>query len=324
MFQFNAVLICDRVYNRDCVNILSEDLEYTSTRYFEAIYDSLSKLCPKVYIYNEIEPFLDNISNHLDDVVFAAIWSGKKSRNRKSLIAAICEAHHIKYVGADTYVQTICQDKHLSQLYCNEYNIAVPSNVLVKQEADLVKVNFIKFPVIIKPTLEGGSMGISDENICYNLNEVINKYKFLSKHYFPLLVEKYIPGQEVAACIIGTPSKILHYEFVRLEINDKIYLDEEVWGFESKKCGKSKISRKVITNEINEQSKKDILEVFQSLGKVDYMRIDGRLNNDGKFYLIELTPDCSLHPDCFMFESFKYYGHAYTDMIYTILKTIDQ
>ena len=37
MYNFNAVLVCDRSYDRDNVNIWSHDLEYTSTKYFKEI-----------------------------------------------------------------------------------------------------------------------------------------------------------------------------------------------------------------------------------------------------------------------------------------------
>ncbi len=322
MYNFNAVLVCDRSYNRDNVNIWSYDLEYTSTMYFEEIYSSLKKLCPHVYVYTAIEDFVSNVSMHKKDVVFAAIWSGKHSRNRKALIAAICEAKQIRYVGADAYAEILCQDKHLSELYCREFEIKVPNSVVLNSTSDLAKVGYLNYPVIIKPSLEGGSMGISDHNICNTKEEVVKKFKYLCTKYLPLLVEEYIQGEEIAACIIGTSSRILHYEFVRLEIDGKKYLTDEVWGFESKKCNKCKISRKVVTNEISSENKKRILTLYKSLGKIDYMRIDCRLNCDGNFYLIELTPDCSLHPDCFMYESFRHYDFTYTDMISTLLETV--
>lgn len=323
MFDFNAVLVCDRSYNRDNVNIWSYDLEYTSTRYFDAIYKSLCELCNNVTVYNDIKDFESRVDNHIKDVVLAAIWSGKESRNRKALVAAICEAKGIRYVGADAYAESLCQDKYLSELFCREFQIKVPNSVLLRSEKDFIKIDTLNFPVIIKPAIEGGSMGISDSNICYNSNEVISKYEFLSTKYHPLLVDEYIPGEEIAACIIGTPQKILHYEFVRLEMNHKSYLTNEVWGFESKKCNRSIITRKVITNEISQSNKDYILTLYKSLGKVDYMRIDVRLNQDGQMYLIELTPDCSLHPDCFMYESFRHYGKSYTAMVQCILETVN-
>lgn len=323
MFNFNAVLVCDRSYSRDSVNIWSNDLEYTSTKYFDAIYRSLRELCVNVIVYTDIKDFESNVDYHLNDVVLAAIWSGKESRNRKALVAAICEAKGIRYVGADAYAESLCQDKYLSELFCRDFEIKTPNSVLLRSEKDLYKIETLKFPVIIKPATEGGSMGISDDNICYDSKSVITKYKNLCTRYLPLLVDEYIPGEEIAACIIGSPKSILHYEFVRLEINHKSFLTNEVWGFESKKCNRSAITRKVITDEISQSNKNRILTLYKSLGKVDYMRIDVRLKCDGNMYLIELTPDCSLHPDCFMSESFKHYGKTYTDMIECILKTVD-
>ena len=48
------------------------------------------------------------------------------------------------------------------------------------------------------------------------------------------------------------------------------------------------------------------------------MRIDGRLKN-GIFSLLELTPDCSLHPDCFMYKAFSHNNYSYSDMIASLL-----
>lgn len=44
------------------------------------------------------------------------------------------------------------------------------------------------------------------------------------------------------------------------------------------------------------------------------MRIDGRMY-EGRFHLIELTPDCSLHPACFMAKAFEARGMNYDEMV---------
>ena len=44
------------------------------------------------------------------------------------------------------------------------------------------------------------------------------------------------------------------------------------------------------------------------------MRIDGKILND-EFYLIEYTPDCSLHPECFMRKAFEKNNRTYAEML---------
>ena len=151
----NVVLICDRVSSREGISILSDNLEFTSDAYFNAIKTALEKKAPKVYHYEEPSEFLENINLHKNDIVISAIWSGTKSRNRKALIASICEAYNIKYLGADAYVQSVCQDKQLSKHFLDDSILEAPKGVLFDSSLENYdKLCFLNFPIIIKPNLE--------------------------------------------------------------------------------------------------------------------------------------------------------------------------
>lgn len=314
----NVVLICDRVSSRKEINILSDNLEFTSDIYFKSLKESLEEISPKVFYYESPEDFINNIKSHKNDIVISAIWSGVKSRNRKALIASICEAYNITYLGADAYVQALCQDKQLSKYFCEDFNIEVPKGIVISELSEIYKLKDLSYPVIVKPNLEGSSIGISDNSIADSFEEVTPKIKTIINDYSPILVEEYIPGIEVATCCVGVNNNLDIFEIVELQIDGENFNEHRVWGYESKKAGKSKITRKVITDSVNKDVKSELKKIFFSLGKVDYMRIDGRLYND-KFYLIELTPDCSLHPECFMVKAFTHNNMSYTDMMSLLL-----
>lgn len=310
----NVVLICDRVSNRDGINLYSDNLEFTSDTYFNAISKALRECAPKVYFYEQPADFINNIEKHKDDIVISAIWSGTKSRNRKCLIAAICEAYNIKYIGADAYVQSVCQDKQLSKILLNGTCIQAPRGIVFSPEQlDYDNLDFLSFPIIVKPNLEGSSIGISDNSIVDTKEAAIHNIENIIEAFPSVLAEEYIPGKEISICCVGK-NKIELMEAVELQINGENYFQKQIWGYESKKGGACKVTRKVITPEIPSPILKAAKQIFLSLGKVDYMRIDGRLYNN-QFYLIEFTPDCSLHPDCFMYEAFKYNGYSYNEMI---------
>lgn len=317
----NVVLICDRVNDRNGINILSDNLEFTSNTYFNALSNALEQICTYVYYYENLDSFIDHIQLHKNDIVISAIWSGTKSRNRKALIASICEAYGIAYLGADAYVQTICQDKQLSKKLLDDSIIKVPKGVLFeKGDNNYDLLDILKFPLIIKPNIEGSSIGISDKSIADNKEEAIHNINKIINNFSPVLAEEYIPGKEISICCAGN-NNIEIVEAVELQIDGNNYFGHSVWGYESKKGGKCEVTRKVITKNFPSDIIDAAKKLFLSLGKVDYMRIDGRLyNND--FYLIELTPDCSLHPQCFMYEAFKYNGYSYNDMIYILLNLV--
>lgn len=315
----NIVLLCDTRKTTDPVTIYSDDLEFSSELYYETIVKSLEQMCDKLYVYNHPRQFMDNIYLHQDDIVFSAIWSGVDSRNRKSLIPALCEAYHIKYIGADAWVSSLCQDKSLSKLYCKSFNINIPNSILIEDISQIALVNNLSYPVIIKPNAEGSSIGISDNSIAYAPHECLEKVKNILSLYSPILVEEYIDGIEVAACISGNNHTISLFEIVQLVINGIEYFSKEIWGYQSKIGNAAKVTRKVITNIVPQNICTELQKIYLSLKKVDYMRIDGRIKN-GKFYLIELSPDCSLHPKCFMATAFAYRGLSYSDMIYTFIE----
>ena len=315
------VLICDRISTREGVDIFTDTLEFTSDAYFNAIDTAIKNTGRKYTVYNSPEEFIENIKNHKKDIVFSAIWSGILSRNRKSLLPAICEAYGIEYVGADTYVQTISQDKNLSKLFCNEYDIEIPKGYTFDNLKNISKIKNLQFPVIIKPNCEGSSIGISDDNIADNYDDALSKVATLLGKFSPVLVEEYIDGQEVSICIVGR-NNIQYCEAISLVVDGKDYFKHKIWGYETKKCGMSLVTRQNISNNISPDIIDTAKKLFLDLGKVDYMRIDGRINQD-KFYLIELTPDCSLHPECFMANTFYSNNKNYADMIDTLIGLYD-
>lgn len=320
----NLVVISDRVANRDGINIYSNDLEFSSPTVFNALKSAAENLYQKVYYYDSPKEFMNNISIHQNDIVLSTIWSGTDSRNRKIYVPSICEAYGIKYVGADSFVQALCADKSLCKKYCLSHGICSPKDfVFHKTDKNYDILYDLNYPVVVKPNFEGSSIGISDNNLVYSKTEVENLLSLLFKKFDEIIVEEYIEGTEVSACIVGNNGKIKLFEVVKLILDGNDYFKDKIWGYESKKGGASRVTREIITPLISPKMKQTFIDLFNSLGKVDFMRIDGRIYNDN-FYLIELTPDCSLHPDCFMYFSFKSNGYSFEDMIRILVENTNE
>lgn len=314
------VLIADYVDNHNICDIYSNDLECPSRSYYDSVYNSLTRLSSKVYTYREPKDFMDNIKLHRNDIVLS-IWSGKNSQYRKALVPSICEAYGIRYVGADPYAHFISQDKHLSKIYCNEFNISSAQDVRIRCKDDFALLHTLDYPVIVKPNSEGGSNGISQENVVENVSRAIKLCENLLPNFQnDLLVEEYIPGVEITTVLVGTKPENLILKQNRIPLNSESQLD--IWGFERKKRDRSETTLAPI-DILDEQTRKTFADVFFSFKKAELMRIDGRIYND-KFYLIELTPDASLDPKRSVAAAFSQLHKSYDEMMETIiLNTID-
>lgn len=313
------VVIAEKRNITDIIDAYSVELDFSSSDLTEKIIETLSQLGFKVVHYDSPKSFLENITLHKNDIVLATLWGGKHSRNKRSYIAAICEAYDICYVGGDAYVQQLCQDKYLSKLFLKEYSLDIPFGILIEEIEDFyIQKNKITYPCIIKPNDEGCSVGIDDNSIAYDENQAIKTVQSLLQHYSPILIEEYIQGDEISICIVGNEDKIDILEAVQLT-----YINQgksnKIWQYRDKRIDSTKNSRKIVTKSIPKIILQNALEIFYGLKKVDLMRIDGKFYNN-KFYVIELSPDCSLSEICFISTAFKGKGYDYPNMFKRLIE----
>lgn len=307
------VLIADRVIDHKNPTLESRSLEMLADTYFNPLEKALHKIAPSVTFYPSPYDFLENISKHKDSVVIS-LWSGSHLRSRRAIVPSICEAYGIVYVGADPYVQTICADKHLSKTLCLAHGIKTSKDVVISSEYEFPMIKSLKFPVVVKPNFEGGSIGIFSENLADNYNDAVSVCKKLLPHYRQILIEEYIVGEEISICIAGTSRKLDVFQVVRVSVNGKTFFEHDILDAEIKKTSRFKRKRDIITEHFCDIEREKIISLFKSLGKVEVVRFDGRLIGN-EFTLIELTPDCSLSSTGSMSIAFSAEGYCYEEML---------
>ena len=196
MLDREIVFIADRVKNHDNATIYSYDLEKLADEYFEQMRSSLNSCASTVTYYSSPNAFLDHISEHKESLVFS-LWSGESLKNRRALIPSICEAYGIPYVGADPYIHTICADKHLCKMLCKRCDISFANDVIISSAYDFPLLKKFKYPAVVKPNFEGGSIGIFNSNLVNNYNDATLACQTLLSNFSQLIVEEYIPGEEI-------------------------------------------------------------------------------------------------------------------------------
>lgn len=309
----NLVFIADRIVDHSHSTLETRSLEMLADTYFYQVEAALNKIAPSVTYYPSPDIFLDNIANHKNDIVLS-LWSGTYLRSRRAIIPSICEAYGIAYVGADPYIQTICADKHLSKTLCSKYGIKTAKDVVLSSEYEFPMLRSLQFPVVVKPNFEGGSIGIFNENLADNYDDAVGVCKKLLPHFKQLLVEEYVAGEEVSVCVAGIGRKLDTFQVVRVAVNNKTFFEHYILGAEAKKMGQAKRTRDIITKRFPSTEKEKIISLFRSLGKVEVIRFDGRLNGNN-FTMIELTPDCSFSATGSMSNAFFAEGYSYEEML---------
>ncbi len=294
MLDKNVVLIADKIEEFTDIDLKNKNLECIPPKYFNEIFTGLSSISKSVIHYNSPAEFCNNISKHKNDIVLS-VWSGVGTKYRKSLVPSICEANKICYVGADPYVHFLCQDKYLTKCICSLYNLKSPKCILYHTTDDIKKLKTLSLPLVVKPNSEGGSNGISQQNLVYTYEDAIHlANEMLNVYDKSILIEEYVAGKEICVSIIGNKRKIDMMDASQLIINGESFFKSTLYGYEAKIKEVSNRHLEQAIQYLTIKQKQIFEKIYFDMGKVELLRIDGRIDTQGNFNLIELTPDAYL------------------------------
>ena len=259
-----------------------------------ALRSALQTCCDRVITVSELGDFTRLVGEHLDCLVFP-YWFGQRSRSRHGLVPAICEANGVMFVGADAFTKIVCNDKELSKTICRQVGLPVPASGVVRRMEDLRFLRHLRMPLMVKPNYEGTSLGITDRNKCSGWEEAaVICGELLQEFEQPVIVEEFIAGREFSSCLMHVRGELTVRTGAWTIEGRKDYLDDRVFsaGLKTGSIEMAYVGGMELPRDITDRMK----DCFRWLGKVDVLRIDGRLR-EGCCSIIELTPDAALGPD---------------------------
>lgn len=298
-------------------SIKNRDSEGNKPAAKEEMIRALKKLSKKVYCTYSLEEANKYILQYPDTFVVTTYY-GAAAADSKSLLPAICKSNNVAYLGADPYTQMICNDKYLSKTYIEQFGLnSIPGKIIYSPDSniELSEIKELQYPLIVKPNFGGGSNGIMDCSLTTTYDETCSLVKKLHKYQnTPIIVEEYISGYEISFIIIGNKYEILFSGESMLMLDGKTNFTNEIFGLESKKMSSNR-KKYQPSQFISKESQEKMFALFQSFDKCEFMRIDCRVNNSGKVYILELSPDCYVGSNGAFYESVKQGNYNFDQMI---------
>ena len=139
-----------------------------------------------------------------------AIFNALHGKNGEDGVAqSYFEYLKIPYTHSGVVSSFNAMDKLISKKIFLKNKIKTPKyfsldrNFKISSVDKKLKLKRIYYPVIVKPINEGSSLGVE---LCKNKKRLIKSIKKLVKNYDRVMIEQYIPGQEIQVAIInGSP-----------------------------------------------------------------------------------------------------------------------
>lgn len=206
------------------------------------------------------------------DCVFP-ILHGKNGEDGS--IAGMLEIIGVSYVGCKTLSSAICMDKVITKKLLEKANISVAKYMFIKklndnfywvqdnydyvlldkEILDLSVSTILNYPVVVKPSRSGSSVGVSVANDYLELENAINGASIYDEK---ILIEEFIDGKELEVAVLGNND-------LTVSNIGNIIPDEIVYSYNSKYKGNSKT---VVLNTIEENLESKIKNIVLTTYKV--------------------------------------------------------
>jgi D-alanine-D-alanine ligase len=305
------------------------DLEKTGRDQLDAMRNAFQELGFPMVHYETPEALSRSAAKHSNDVVLS-IFGGTSSRSRMALVPAICETHDLSYVGPDAYARIIAQDKVVSKRLAIDAGLKTPDWRLIRDQEDLASISGLSTgPLVVKPVLEGSSIGIGPNSLVSDVSRAVDQANTLLDHFGPpIMVEKFVAGAEVSYCRIegATPynydgSSRGHWAVSEVVLDhDLTHFHSRLFDAQEKNHPSSGRTVRNVDGALSKDDREAIERLLRTVSPYGYTRVDGRLSS-GVFVFLELTPDAWLAPTGQFAKAFTERGMPYEQVLKAILST---
>jgi D-alanine-D-alanine ligase len=191
----------------------------------------------------------------------------------------------------------------------------------------------LRFPLIVKPNLEGSAKGINKTNVVYDEKELRAKlHELLAQYKQEALVEEFIEGKELTVGILenGKPTvlPILEIDFASAAKSGEFFYSwrmKEFQGDVSQGLTPTFHCPARLDPEMEKLVKETALRTHRAIGCYDISRTDIRLSKDNIPYVLEINPLPGLNPKDSNFPMMAYAaGMKYDDIIDAVLTSAFQ
>ncbi len=176
--------------------------------------------------------------------------------------------------------------------YCAGVNF--PKYIVVSSIHDIENVaTQLSFPLFVKPSKEGDSVGISRKSLVKNFNELKLQVELLLTQFYELLVEEYIAGREFTVLVAN--NVLVNDVDVFTPIEYVFDRDNAFKTYELKTSSLHPNANKPVEDEaLKQQLQTAAANIFKAFNGVGYARLDFRMDEGGVLYFLEINFTCSV------------------------------
>ena len=304
----------------------TEEVEEDLMEMAEEIKKSLESYGHEVFLINADENLFQNLKKKEIEMVFNVCERFNGNSLFEPHVAAMLELSGIPFTGSDYSTLFFCNNKIKAKEILNAYKISTPKHQVFYSYDE--KLNpALKFPLIVKPGQQENSIGITEESIVYDEENLRKRIEYVNETFKEeALVEEFIKGEDIEVGMVGNGDELLvlpiakaGYEKLGEVPEDKIFSYKSKWDTTSK--GYGDYIKAELDEDVEEKLKKLAARIYKLFNIKDYGRIDFRLTKENEPYVIEVTANPGMSKICSTPEAAEWVNICYRELINKIFKS---
>ncbi len=249
-------------------------------------------------------------SNMRPDVAFIALH-GKFGED--GTIQGMLELLGIPYTGSGVLASALGMDKSMTKKVLAADGILVPASVDFSvidgcwDKADVTaRVQQMGYPVMVKPSRQGSTIGMMKVNGPDALNSAIKEASAFDEQ---IIVEQFVSGTELTVGVLGNNDPIA------LPIVE-IVPANEFYDYKSKYApgGSEHIIPARLSNDRTEQAQQIALKTYRSLGCRGAARVDFIVNSE-EMFVLEVNTIPGMTPTSLLPDAAKFMGISFVSLL---------
>ncbi len=204
----------------------------------------------------------------------------------------------LAYTGCNPRGLLLSRDKSLSKKLLAYHRIPVPEFEVFRVGRPVRRPKRLAFPLIVKPLTQEASVGISQASVVDTDEKLKERVAFVHQSIGnAAIVEQYIEGRELYVGILGNQAlqsfPVWELFFTNMPAEAKrIATDRVKWSVKyQQKYGIESGPAKDLPDAVGDRIQHTCKRAYRALELSGYARIDLRLDNDGRVWVLEANPN---------------------------------
>jgi D-alanine-D-alanine ligase len=253
-----------------------------------------------VGVHDDLSPIRQSIDEFKPTIVFNLIEAWDDVGVFDQNVVSYLELLKIPYTGCNPRGLTLARDKALARKLLAYHRIPSPDFAVVPLGRKPMLPKRLRYPLIVKSLTYESSTGISQASVVEDEDQLEERVGFIHDTILtPAIVEQFVDGRELYVGVLGNHRlrvfPVWEMDFAKMpDDNWRIATERVKWNVEYQKKHGIDTAEAKLGEGVAPRIQHLARRTFRALELSGYARIDFRMGDDRKPYVIEANPNPQL------------------------------